>query len=173
MVGVYFLPPLEWGLEEARTVSELFPARAPAPGTGPGTGSTQEKLAGGGQDSALSLCDEACTDWDRSVGSGAVTSGRGKNRRSGSSRSSEQDGTLSDGEELGGALLPGWQTYSLSIKHRCPLIPAVCPSSPTPGVAWLFAGLTQISPRGDHWPHGVCETPKVAQETSHACSFVL
>lgn len=34
MVGVYFLHPLEWGLEEARTVSELFPARAPEPGTG-------------------------------------------------------------------------------------------------------------------------------------------
>lgn len=38
MVRVYFLPLLEWGLEEARTVSELFPARAPAPVTGPGTG---------------------------------------------------------------------------------------------------------------------------------------
>lgn len=38
MVRVYFLPLLEWGLEEARTVSERLPARAPAPTTGPGTG---------------------------------------------------------------------------------------------------------------------------------------
>lgn len=127
MVGVYFLPSLEWGLEEARTMSELFPARAPALGTGPGTGGTQEKFAGGGKDSALSLCDEACTDWDRSVGSGAVTSGRGKNRRSGSSRSSEQDGTLSDSEELGGALLPGWQTVLPLYQAPMPLDPSCLP----------------------------------------------
>lgn len=47
MVRVYFLPLLEWALEEARTVSELFPARAPAPITGRWPGDVSYRRKGG------------------------------------------------------------------------------------------------------------------------------
>lgn len=48
--GVYFLPPLEWGLEEAGTMSELFPSTE-----SPAQESAQEMFAEGGKGDPVSV----------------------------------------------------------------------------------------------------------------------
>lgn len=65
---LYFLTPLEWGLEKAKTMSELFPTRASASRTGPDTGMCLGDVSWR-KKGLFCPCDEFCKDWDRSAGS--------------------------------------------------------------------------------------------------------
>lgn len=115
------------------------------------------------------VCDESCKDRDRSAVRGAVSVVEG--RRGWFQEKQEQDGALSASEELGGPLPLVGRQDTPSMRRGCPVVLAVCSCSPSPAEAWLLVGTTQIDPARAHGSHGVCEPPRVAEETSHVCAF--
>lgn len=55
------------------------------------------------------------------------------------------------------------------------MVLAVCPSFLPLGEAWLCAGTVQTRLLGTHRPLAgvvVCDSPEVAEETSHVCASV-
>ena len=97
-----------------------------------------------------------------------------KGAEGGSKRGSKQGGALRGNEELGGDP-PDWPAgrTAPSIRPRSSMVPAVCPSYLPPGEAWLCAGTVQTCLLGTHRPlGGVCDSPAVAEETSHVCASV-